>query len=142
MAVHNGWKIAQRSAILAMRLHKYASLLHPVFCRRHMTIDELVFVGLNGYALALHRDTGEIVWTNDQMKSGYVSLVLDGDRLIASTNGYMYCLNALTGQILWHNPLSGYGTGAPTSVVSVRGQSWHTLIQQAAAAAAAAAAGS
>ena len=106
-----------------------------------MTIDELVFVGLNGYALALHRDTGEIVWTNDQMKSGYVSLVLDGDRLIASTNGYMYCLNALTGQILWHNPLSGYGMGAPTSVVSVRGQSWHTLIQQAAAATAAAAEG-
>jgi outer membrane protein assembly factor BamB len=105
-----------------------------------MTIDELVFVGLNGYALALHRDTGEIVWTNDQMKSGYVALVLDGDRLIASTNGYMYCLNALTGKILWHNPLSGYGMGAPTSVVSVRGQSWHTLIQQAAAAAAAAAA--
>lgn len=105
-----------------------------------MTIDELVFVGLNGYALALHRDTGEIVWTNDQMKSGYVSLVLDGDRLIASTNGYMYCLNALTGQILWHNPLSGYGMGAPTSVVSVRGQSLHTFIQQAAATAAAAAA--
>jgi outer membrane protein assembly factor BamB len=105
-----------------------------------MTIDELIFVGLNGYVLALHRDTGEIVWSNDQMKSGYVSLVLDGDRLIASTNGYMYCLNPLTGQIILHNPLSGYGMGAPTSVVSARGQSLHTFVQQAAAATAAAAA--
>jgi outer membrane protein assembly factor BamB len=104
-----------------------------------MTIDELIFVGLNGYALALHRETGEIVWTNDQMKSGYVSLLFDSDRLIASTNGYMYCLDPLTGQIIWHNPLAGYGMGAPTSVVSVRGQSSQTLIGQAAATAAAAA---
>jgi outer membrane protein assembly factor BamB len=103
-----------------------------------MTIDQLVFVGLNGYALALNRETGEIVWSNNEMKSGYVSLLLDGDRLIVSTNGYIYCLDPLTGTILWHNPLSGYGMGAPTSLVSVRGQSSQTLIEQAAAAIAAA----
>jgi outer membrane protein assembly factor BamB len=101
-----------------------------------MTIDELVFVGLNGYALALHRETGEIVWYNDQMNSGYVTLLLDGDRLIVSTNGYIYCLDPLSGRILWNNPLRGYGVGAPTSLVSVRGQSSQTLIEQAAAAAA------
>jgi hypothetical protein len=61
-----------------------------------------------------------------------VTLLLDGDRLIVSTNGYMYCLDPLTGTILWHNPLSGYGMGAPTSVISVRGQSAQTLLQQAA----------
>ena len=99
-----------------------------------MTLDQLVFVGLNGYALALHRDTGEIIWSNNQMHSGYVTLLLDGDRLIVSTNGYMYCLDPLNGQILWHNPLRGYGVGAPTSLVSVRGQSSQTLVEQAAAA--------
>jgi outer membrane protein assembly factor BamB len=107
-----------------------------------MTIDQLIFVGLNGYALAIHRDTGEIVWSNDQMKSGYVTLLLDGDRLIASTNGYIFCLDPLTGEIQWHNPLKGYGMGAPTAMVSVRGQSSELIIQQAAAAAAAAAASS
>jgi outer membrane protein assembly factor BamB len=107
-----------------------------------MNIDELIFVGLNGYALALHRDTGEIIWSNDQMKSGYVTLLLDGDRLIASTNGYMYSLDPLTGAIQWHNPLKGYGSGAPTAVTSVRGQSSQWLIAQAAAAAAAATAAS
>jgi outer membrane protein assembly factor BamB len=95
------------------------------------TVDSLVFVGLNGYALALDRETGEIVWSNDQMKSGYVTLLLDGERLIVSTNGYIYCLDPLSGQILWHNPLSGYGMGAPTSLTSVRGQSAASLIQQA-----------
>ncbi len=105
-----------------------------------MTVDQLVFVGLNGYALALDRDTGEIVWSNNDMKSGYVTLLLDGDRLIVSTNGYIFCLDPLTGLILWNNPLSGYGSGAPTSLLSVRGQSSQAVVQQAAAARAASAA--
>jgi outer membrane protein assembly factor BamB len=97
------------------------------------TIDELIFVGLNGYALALHRDTGEIVWSNNEMKSGYVTLLLDGNRLIVSTNGYIYCLDPLSGEVLWNNPLRGYGMGTPTSLVSVRGQSSQTVLGQAAA---------
>jgi outer membrane protein assembly factor BamB len=97
-------------------------------------IDQLIFVGLNGYALALDRETGEIVWYNSEMKSGYVTLLLDGDRLIVSTNGYIYCLDPLTGRILWNNPLRGYGMGAPTSLVSTRGESSQTFIHQAAAA--------
>jgi outer membrane protein assembly factor BamB len=103
-----------------------------------MTIDQLIFVGLNGYAVALDRDTGEIVWSNDQMKSGYVTLLLDGDRLIASTNGYIFCLSPLTGEILWHNPMKGYGMGTPAALLSVRGQSSQVTMQQAANAAAAA----
>jgi outer membrane protein assembly factor BamB len=97
-----------------------------------MSVDQLIFVGLNGYAVALDRDTGEIVWSNDQMKSGYVTFLLDGDRLIVSTNGYMYCLDPRSGQILWHNPMRGYGVG-PTSLASVRGQSSQAVIHQAAA---------
>ena len=107
-----------------------------------MTIEQLIFVGLNGYALALDRDTGEIVWSNNEMKSGYVTLLLDFDRLIVSTSGYIYCLDPLTGKVLWHNPLKGYGLAAPTSLISVRGQSSQTVIEQAAAAAAAAASAS
>jgi outer membrane protein assembly factor BamB len=96
------------------------------------TIEQLIFVGLNGYALALDRHTGEIVWSNDEMRSGYVTLLLDGDRLIVSTNGYIYCLDALTGEIQWHNPLWGYGFGTPAALTSVRGQNSANVIQQAA----------
>ncbi|MFO0864650.1 MAG: PQQ-binding-like beta-propeller repeat protein [Gemmataceae bacterium] len=83
-----------------------------------MNVDQLIFVGLNGYAVALDRDTGEIVWSNNEMKSGYVTLLLDGDRLIVSTNGYIYCLDPLTGKIVWNNPMRGYGAGTPTSLLS------------------------
>jgi outer membrane protein assembly factor BamB len=105
-----------------------------------MKVDQLIFVGLNGYAVALDRDTGEIVWSNNQMKSGYVTLLLDGDRLIVSTNGYIYGLDPLSGDILWHNPLHGYGAGAPASLLSVRGRTSQTVVHQAASQAAAAAA--
>jgi len=98
-----------------------------------MDIEQLIFVGLNGYATALDRDTGEIVWCNREMKSGYVTMLLDGDRLIVSTNGYIFCLDPLTGEILWNNPMKGYGAGTPTSLLSVRGQSAQLMIQQAAA---------
>jgi outer membrane protein assembly factor BamB len=102
-----------------------------------MYIDDLIFIGLNGYALALNRDTGEIVWSNNEMESGYVTLLLDEDRLIVSTNGYIHCLDPMTGKILWNNPLRGYGMGAPTSLVSVRGQSMQVVTAEAAAATAA-----
>lgn len=103
-----------------------------------MTVDELIFVGFGGYVLALHRDTGEIVWSNSELHSGYVSMLLDGDRLIVSCDGYMYCLSPLTGEIAWHNPLKGYGTGV-AHLLSVRGQSSQFQVAQAAAEDAAAA---
>ena len=106
-----------------------------------VTVEQLIFVGLNGYAIALDRDSGEIVWSNDQMKSGYVTLLLDGDRLIASTNGYIFCLDPLTGEVRWNNPLKGYGMGAPTSLVSVRGQISDVVLEQVAHAIAAASEG-
>ncbi len=49
-----------------------------------------------------------------------------------STNGYIFCLDPLTGRTLWHNRMSGYGVGTPTALVSVRGQSSQTVVQQAA----------
>ena len=98
-----------------------------------MRLDDLIFVGLNGYVVALHRETGEIIWKNSELHSGYVTLLLDGDRLIASTNGYIYCLEPHTGKIRWHNPLKGFGPGAPSALVSVRGQAPQALMEQMAA---------
>jgi outer membrane protein assembly factor BamB len=95
-----------------------------------MPIEQLIFVGLNGYVAALHRDSGEIVWSNKELHHGYVTLLLDGDRLIASSSGYLYCLDPHTGKILWHNPMKGYGVATPTALASVRGQSGHTLVEQ------------
>jgi len=87
------------------------------------TIEDLVFVGFNSRVVALDRYTGELVWLWKSPKgTGFVSLLLDGDRLIASVHGYTYCLEPLFGQQVWANPLRGTGVGVP-SLVSVRGGS-------------------
>lgn len=111
------------------------------------TIADLVYVGFNSRVVALDRYTGELVWSwKSPHGSGFVALLLDGDRLIASVNGYTYCLEPLFGQQVWGNPLRGMGVGVP-SLASVRGAPAGTLgsgaaaAAQAQAAAAAAAAG-
>ncbi len=84
-------------------------------------VDKLIFVGFNSHVVALHRSSGELVWKwKSPRGSGYVTLLLDGDRLIVSVVGYMYCLDPATGRQLWFNELSGFGWGV-ASLASVRG---------------------
>ncbi len=96
------------------------------------SIDNLIFVAFNHHVLGMNRIDGTVVWRNSKLPRGYMSLMLDGDRLIVSSNGYMYCLDPATGKELWSNPLRGFGTG-PTAMVSVRGQSSQNSTTQAAA---------
>src|SRR3954451_16289427 len=98
------------------------------------SIDKLIFVGLNGWVAALDRDSGEEVWCCSELKSGYTTLLLDGDRLIAATNGYVFCLDPQNGRVVWSNQMRGYGTGV-SHLTSVRGQCSPVLLQHAALAA-------
>jgi len=83
-------------------------------------IDDLVFVGFNRRVVALDRYSGEIRWDWKAKKgNGYVSLLIDGDRLIVNCQGYTWCLDPLTGAEVWFQPLKGFGTGI-ASVTSVR----------------------
>ncbi len=95
-----------------------------------MTNAEMVFVGFNGKAAALDRRTGEILWQWTAPKgSGYVSLLLDGDSLLAAVNGYTYCLDPRTGQQLWFNPMKGFGFGE-TSIASAAGHTPHAELAE------------
>ncbi len=90
-----------------------------------MDINSLLFVGFNRKVGALDRVTGQIVWEwQAPSGTGFVSLLLDGDRLMAAVQGYTYCLDPRTGAQLWMNPMKGFGYGV-TSLTSVRGASTH-----------------
>lgn len=80
-----------------------------------MSLEDLVFVGFNGRVVALEQRNGELVWEWKCPKpSGQmVAVLVEGDRLYASSSGYTYCLDALTGEQRWYNPLKGMGTGVP-----------------------------
>ena len=84
-------------------------------------LTDLVFAGFNSRVIALDRYTGEVAWTWKSPKgAGFVTVLLDGDRLIAAVSGYIYCLDPLFGQEVWSNPLKGMGQGV-TSLTSARG---------------------
>jgi len=94
-------------------------------------IEDLVFVGFNSRAAALDRYDGRIVWSwKAPQGSGFVALLLDGDRLIASVQGYTYCLDPLTGVQVWANPMSGFGLGVP-SIASANGSTSHPVLGEA-----------
>jgi len=88
-----------------------------------MQMDQTIFAGLNGRVMALNRDTGQIIWEwrSPKPRSGFGSMMLDGDRLIVGFSGYLYCLEAATGRLMWQNPFTGYGVGI-FSFASIRGQ--------------------
>lgn len=109
-----------------------------------MKLSDLVFTGFNKRVAAVHRESGELVWQwKAPRMAGYITLLLDADRLVVSINGYLYALDALTGRELWSNDLPGFGTGI-ASLASVNGNatSNSASAQQTQAAAAAAAAAS
>ena len=94
-------------------------------------LDQMVFAGLNGRVMALNRDTGQIVWEwcSPKPRKGFITVMLDGDRLIVGISGYLYCLEAATGRLKWQNPLTGYGI-ALFSFASIRGQAQESTTAQ------------
>lgn len=85
--------------------------------------NDLIYVGFNSRVAALDRRSGDTRWSWKSRKgSGYVTLLLDGDRLIVSVQGYTYCLDPATGEERWFNELDGMGIGV-ASLASARGGS-------------------
>jgi outer membrane protein assembly factor BamB len=70
-----------------------------------------IYVGVNGNVLSLDRATGEALWCTELKGSDFVNLLVDCDRIIATTKGEVFCLDAATGEEIWHNKLPGQGWG-------------------------------
>ena len=100
-------------------------------------LADLVFVGFNSRVVALDRYSGEKVWEwKSPQGSGYVTIMIDGDRLIVSVMGYTYCLDPIFGQEVWRNALEGMGVGVAT-LASIHASASAQASSAAAAAAAA-----
>ncbi len=66
--------------------------------------------------MALDRATGAEIWRVELKGSDFVNVVLDGDRVLASTKGELFCVDATTGKIMWNAELRGLGRGLMTVV--------------------------
>ena len=74
----------------------------------------LIYIGIKGAVIAFDRGTGQPLWKAPLKGSDFVTVLLDGDRVLAATKGELFCLDATNGAILWHNDLPGEGWGLVT----------------------------
>jgi outer membrane protein assembly factor BamB len=70
--------------------------------------DELIILNAGGAGTAVHKDTGEIVWTSSPARSGYATPVrfeFQGRPAVAIFSAKaLVAVNPTTGQLLWEHP--------------------------------------
>jgi outer membrane protein assembly factor BamB len=83
-----------------------------------MKTSELVFVGIRGSVVALNKSTGQLIWSKRLKSYDFVNVIVEEDKVLATTYGEIFCLDALNGQLLWQNQLKGFGIGITTIVTA------------------------
>ena len=79
----------------------------------------LLYLGIKNSVIALNDKTGEEVWRVKLRGSDYVTVMWDGEALIAANSGEVWRLDPASGTVIWHNELKGMGRGL-VSVASSR----------------------
>jgi len=84
--------------------------------------SSVIFIGIHGNVHCLDRATGQARWSATLKGSEFVTVLLDGDLVLAATRGEVFCLQAATGNLLWKNDLPGQGFGL-ASIATAAGAS-------------------
>lgn len=74
----------------------------------------IVYLGVKGRVLAFDKQTDKKIWEAHLKSSGFVTLLIESDVILAHTHGHLYCLNKVNGHKLWENSLPGLGYGMAT----------------------------
>ena len=74
-------------------------------------VPTLVFVGIKNFVVALNIRTGEEAWRTKLKGSDFVTVLWDGESLVAANAGEVFALDPRSGAVLWHDKLKGMGMG-------------------------------
>lgn len=74
-------------------------------------LQVLIYVGIKSSVIALDDRTGAEVWRTKLRGQDYVTVLWDGEALIAANSGEIWRLDPPTGAIIWQNGLKGFGRG-------------------------------
>ena len=80
----------------------------------------LIYVGVKNTVVAVDDRTGTEIWRRELVGSDFVTVLWDGEALIAANRGEVFRLDPQSGAVLWHNELKGLGRGL-ISLASSRG---------------------
>jgi outer membrane protein assembly factor BamB len=85
----------------------------------------LIFVGIKHAVVALDERSGGEVWRAELRSGEYVTILWDGQALLAANAGEVWRLDPASGTVIWHSTLKGLGRGL-VSLASSRQQSTST----------------
>jgi outer membrane protein assembly factor BamB len=75
----------------------------------------LIFVGIKNSVIAVDARTGDEVWRAKlRGMTDFVTVLWDGEFLVAATYGEVFGLDWRDGTITWHNKMKGLGLGLVT----------------------------
>lgn len=79
----------------------------------------IIYVGIKHFVVALDARTGAEVWRTKLKGSDFVTVLWDGETLVAANSGEVWGIDEKSGAVMWHNELKGLGRGL-VSLVSSR----------------------
>ena len=71
----------------------------------------LIFVGIRNNVIALDDRSGAEVWRVHLRSGDHVTVLWDGEALLAANGGEVWRLDPGSGQVVWHNELKGLARG-------------------------------
>ena len=71
----------------------------------------LIFAGIKHAVVALDERSGAEVWRVNLRSGDYVTVLWDGEALLAANAGEVWRLDPGSGAVLWHNQMKGLGRG-------------------------------
>jgi PQQ-like domain len=71
----------------------------------------LIFVGIKHAVVALDERIGTEIWRAELRSGAYVTVLWDGQALLAANAGEVCRLDPIRGAVLWHSQLKGLGRG-------------------------------
>jgi len=83
----------------------------------------LIYAGIKSSVVALEDRTGAEVWRTKLRGQDYVTVLWDGEALIAANSGEIWRLDPLSGAVIWQNELKGFGRGLVSLASSRRATS-------------------
>lgn len=82
-----------------------------------------LYVGIKKSVVALNERDGSEIWRTELRGSDFVTVLWDGEALVAANSGEVWRLDPQTGAVLWHNQLKGFGRGVVSLASSRRATS-------------------
>ena len=71
----------------------------------------LVYVGIRSSVVALDERSGTEVWRAKLQGSDFVTVLWDGEALLAANSGEVFRLDPQSGALIWRNEMKGLGLG-------------------------------